>query len=75
MKENASVKRKKSTPAIVVGIIGGLAVVSIFIIGTIIMGGAAHTDTNKAAHSVSGFYLDELAGNGRPYGNQSPRQS
>ena len=62
MKDTVSVKSKKSTSAILVGIIGGLIVISIFVVGTIIMGGAAHSDTEKAVHSVSSLYLDELAG-------------
>ena len=62
MNDRVAQKRKKSTPAILVGIIGGLIVIAIFVIGTIIMGGAAHNDTAKAVHSVSSFYLDELAG-------------
>ena len=62
MKDSVSAKRKKNIPAILVGIIGGLIVISIFAVGTIIMGGSAHTDTSKAVHSVSRFYLDELAG-------------
>ncbi len=62
MKDTVSFKSKKSTPAILVGIIGGLIVISIFVVGTIIMGGAAHSDTEKAVHSVSSLYLDELAG-------------
>ena len=62
MNDSVAQKGKKSTPAILVGIIGGLIVIAIFVIGTIIMGGAAHNDTAKAFHSVSSFYLDELAG-------------
>ena len=62
MKDKPSNASKRSRPAILVGVIGGLIVISIFVIGTIIMGGSAHSDTDKAAHSVSSFYLDELAG-------------
>ena len=62
MKETSSNKRKKSTPAILVGIIGVIIVISIFAIGTVILGGTAHSDTGKAVRSVSSFYLDELAG-------------
>ena len=62
MKETSSNKRKKSTPAILVGIIGGIIVISIFTVGTVILGGTAHSDTGKAVRSVSSFYLDELAG-------------
>lgn len=53
MKDSVSAKSKKNTPAIFVGIIGGLIVISVFAVGTIIMGGSAHTDTGKAVHSLS----------------------
>lgn len=62
MKDTASSKTKKNSTAILVGIIGGLIIISIFVIGTIILGGTAHNDTEKAVHSVSSLYLDELAG-------------
>ena len=55
MKDSVSDKSKKNALAIFVGIIGGLIVISVFAVGTIIMGGAANTDTGKAVHSVSCF--------------------
>ena len=59
----SSIKEKlKRNPYVTVGIAGGIAVVIIMLIGTIIMGGAAHNDTERAIHSVSTLYLDELAG-------------
>ena len=62
MKDRSSNKGRNRTPAIVVGIIGGIIVITIFIVGTIIMGGTAHRDTGKAVRSVSNLYLDELTG-------------
>ena len=53
---------KRNNLAIWGGIIGGLIVISIFVIGTISTGSSAHRDTVNAVHSVSRFYLDELAG-------------
>ncbi|MBP5262552.1 MAG: response regulator [Clostridiales bacterium] len=61
-KEKVSVNSKRIDPAITAGIIGGLIVIAILIVGTIILGGSAHSDTEKAVHSVSALYLDELAG-------------
>ncbi len=58
-----SLKEKLTgNPFITIGILGGIAVIMIMIIGTMIMGGAAHNDTEMAVHSVSTLYLDELAG-------------
>lgn len=53
---------KKNNMALWGGIIGGLIVIAIFVVGTISTGRAAHRDTEDAVHSVSSFYLDELAG-------------
>ena len=59
----SSLKEKlKRSQLITVGIAGGIAVIMIMIIGTVIMGSAAHNDTERAIHSVSTLYLDELAG-------------
>ncbi|MBP3242206.1 MAG: hypothetical protein J6M92_16945, partial [Oribacterium sp.] len=55
-------EKLKRSQLITVGIAGGIAVIMIMIIGTVIMGGAAHNDTERAIHSVSTLYLDELAG-------------
>ena len=42
---------------------GGIIVLAVILIGgTILMGRSAHKDTIEAVHSVSLFYLDELAG-------------
>ncbi len=62
MKDTSPAIGKKHTPAILVGVIGGFIVIAIFIVGTIHMVSAAHSDTQDAVHSVSSFYLDELAG-------------
>lgn len=62
MKDSKSGKSRKSASAILVGIIGGIIVITIFVVGTIVMGGSAHKDTENAVSSVSDFYLDELAG-------------
>ena len=62
MKDTLPAIGKKHTPAILVGVIGGFIVIAIFIVGTIHMVSAAHSDTQDAVHSVSSFYLDELAG-------------
>ncbi len=62
MKDRSSNKGRNRNPAIVVGIIGGIIVITIFIVGTIIMGGTAQRDTGKAVRSVSNLYMDELAG-------------
>ncbi|MBR6879524.1 MAG: response regulator [Clostridiales bacterium] len=62
MKDTSSENKRKSNPALFVGIIGAIIVIAILIIGTILLGGAAHDDTDKAVHYVSSFYLDELAG-------------
>jgi len=55
-------EKLKRSQLITVGIAGGIAVIMIMIIGTVIMGSAAHNDTERAIHSVSTLYLDELAG-------------
>ena len=62
MEDKSSVKSRKNTSTIWVVIIGALIVLSIFVIGTIHVGGSAHSDTEEAVHSVSSLYLDELAG-------------
>ena len=62
MKDTDSISNKRNNVALWGGIIGGLLVIAIFVIGTIGTGRAAHDDTGNAVHSVSSFYLDELAG-------------
>ncbi|SCW51004.1 Signal transduction histidine kinase [Ruminococcaceae bacterium YRB3002] len=62
MEDKSPVKSSKNTSTVVVVIIGALIVISIFVIGTIHVGGSAHSDTEKAVQSVSSLYLDELAG-------------
>ena len=52
--------RKNRTTLIAV--IGSIALVLILVIGTILTGNSARTDTESAVHSVSLLYLDELAG-------------
>ncbi len=52
-------KTNKSTQ---VAIFGGVIVAIILVLGTIWMGQSAREDTDNAVHSVSSFYLDELAG-------------
>ena len=53
-------KRKNLITAIVV--IGSIAVAAILVLGTIWMGRSANNDTQKAVHTVSSLFLDELAG-------------
>jgi len=62
MEDKSSVKSSKYNSTLIVVIIGALIVISIFVIGTIHVGGSAHSDTEKAVRSVSNLYLDELAG-------------
>ena len=52
--------RKKQTRAM--AITGAVIVLLILVAGTFWMGHAARQDTDKAVHTVSLLYLDELAG-------------
>lgn len=45
-----------------IAVTGGIAVILILVLGTIWMGQSAGRDTERAVHSVSLLYLDELAG-------------
>ena len=62
MKDTDSISNKRNKVALWGGIVGGLLLIAIFVIGTIGTGRAARDDTGNAVHSVSSFYLDELAG-------------
>ncbi len=62
MKDTDSISNKRNNVALWGGIVGGLLLIAIFVIGTIGTGRAARDDTGNAVHSVSSFYLDELAG-------------
>ena len=55
-------ERLRTMPLITVGFLGVIAVTLIMIVGTIFLSGAARSDTERAIHSVSTLYLDELAG-------------
>ena len=52
--------RKRWIP--IIAAIGGLLLVLILVVGTILIGQRARDDTEKAVRSVSLLYLDELAG-------------
>ena len=54
--------KKSENKAISIYLIGGMIVLAIMIIGTIIMGQRASVDTEDAVRKVSLLYLDELAG-------------
>lgn len=53
---------QKTNDIMKVGILGGVLIAVILIFGTLWTGRSAKTDTEKAVHSVSLLYLDELAG-------------
>ena len=57
-----SKRRYKNMPLITAGLVGGIAVILIMLIGTMLLSSAARSDTESAIHSVSTLYLDELAG-------------
>ena len=52
-------QQKRTLPIVVAG---ALIVLVILVAGTIWMGQSARDDTEAAVHSVSTFYLEELAG-------------
>jgi len=60
--KNTISEHLRNTPLVTVGLLGGIAVILIMFIGTIFLSGAAQSDTERAIHSVSTLYLDELAG-------------
>ena len=55
-------EKRGSNKSTTVYIIGGIVVLLILVIGTIIMGHQASVDTKEAVRKVSLLYLDELAG-------------
>ena len=55
-------KRFGNMPLMVTVILGGIALILIMVIGAMILSSAARSDTERAIHSVSTLYLDELAG-------------
>ena len=54
-------KRRRKLTALIAAV-GGVLVVLILLVGTILMGQSARNDTAEAVRSVSLLYLDELAG-------------
>ena len=54
--------KQKKSGVMLYTVIGGIIVVLIMVIGTVILGRKAGEDTQKAVNTVSMFYLDELAG-------------
>ncbi len=54
-------KENKQSNVILIAILGGIAVATVLIIGTIAIGHRAGSDTQTAVHNVSLLYLDELA--------------
>ena len=58
---NKSKKKRNSTTVLVV-LIGSVIVAAILGAGTVFLTRSARSDTERAAHSVSLLYLDELAG-------------
>jgi signal transduction histidine kinase/DNA-binding response OmpR family regulator len=55
-------KKQHTAATVRIATIGILLVAAILIVGTLWVGQAARRDTEKAVHSVSLLYLDELAG-------------
>ena len=60
MKENTRTVQKNNT--VLLAVAGGAAVALVLIFGTFWMGHSARRSTEEAVHSVSDFYLQELAG-------------
>ena len=60
MKKNSQAVQKNNT--VLLAVVGGVIVALVLILGTLWMGYSARQSTEEAVHSVSGFYLQELAG-------------
>ena len=57
-----SKKERTGFSTVQIAVIGGVFVVSILVLTTLLLGRSAQRSTEQAVHSVSNFYLQELAG-------------